>query len=154
GVRRLLRLALVDKAKQARKQLPVQPKLGLLYAAIEGFAAGNQNVPAAEQLRGDLVEAAANALPAQDLANLRDRAAFDALLADIARRLFAEAMQRLELAERILAAVAALKPQLESKLMGWASGNLDDLKARLAGLVPPGFLRDTPAEALAELPRY
>ncbi|HEX5756133.1 MAG TPA: ATP-dependent RNA helicase HrpA, partial [Arenimonas sp.] len=154
GVRRLLRMALADKAKQARKQLPVQPKLGLLYAAIEGFAAGNQNVPAAEQLRGDLVEAAANALLAQDLSRVRDRAAFDALLADLGRRLFAEAMQRLQLAEAILAAVAALKPQLESKLMGWASGNLDDLKARLASLVPPGFLRNTPAEALAELPRY
>ena len=35
GVRRLLAIALADKLKQARKQLPVQPKISLLYAAIE-----------------------------------------------------------------------------------------------------------------------
>ena len=34
GVRRLLAIALADKRKQARKQLPVPPKTGLLYAAI------------------------------------------------------------------------------------------------------------------------
>ena len=38
--------------------------------------------------------------------------------------------------------------------MGWAKGNLDDLKAQLAGLVSPGFLRDTPPAVLAEYPRY
>ncbi|MET0717887.1 MAG: DUF3418 domain-containing protein, partial [Pseudoxanthomonas sp.] len=45
GVRRLLEIALAEKAKQARKQLPVPPKTGLLYAAIESQ----------ERLRGDLV---------------------------------------------------------------------------------------------------
>jgi ATP-dependent helicase HrpA len=63
-------------------------------------------------------------------------------------------MERLKLAEAILSAVAELKPQLESKLMGWASGNLDDLRRQLASLVHPGFLRDTPADALAQFPRY
>ena len=52
GVRRLLEIALADKAKSARKQLPVSPKTGLLYAAIESQ----------ERLRGDLVGAALNAL--------------------------------------------------------------------------------------------
>ena len=46
GVRRLLEIALADKVKQARKQLPVSPKTGLLYAAIESQ----------ERLRGDLVD--------------------------------------------------------------------------------------------------
>src|SRR5690606_39717410 len=50
--------------------------------------------------------------------------------------------------------VAAIKPQLEAPLRGWAKANLDDLRATLDGLVPPGFLRGTPASALAELPRY
>ena len=63
-------------------------------------------------------------------------------------------MARLELAERILAAVAELKPKLEAPLMGWARGNLDDLRAQLDALVHPGFLRETPADALAQLPRY
>jgi ATP-dependent helicase HrpA len=51
-------------------------------------------------------------------------------------------------------AVAALKPKLESPLLGWAKGNLDDLRAQLAMLLPPGFLHDTPADALAQFPRY
>jgi ATP-dependent helicase HrpA len=38
--------------------------------------------------------------------------------------------------------------------MGWARGNLDDLRAQLEGLVHPGFLRHTPAEALAQFPRW
>ena len=59
-----------------------------------------------------------------------------------------------ELAEAILGLVAEIKPRLESPLLGWAKGNLDDLKAQLAGLVPPGFLRETPAAALSEYPRY
>jgi ATP-dependent helicase HrpA len=38
--------------------------------------------------------------------------------------------------------------------MGWASGNLDDMRAHLAALTPPGFLREVPADALREYPRY
>ncbi len=144
GVRRLLEIALAEKAKQARKQLPVSPKTGLLYAAIESQ----------ERLRGDLVEAALNTLLAGNLGGIRDREAFEARHEEVGRRLFPEAIERLNLAESILTAVAELKPQLESPLMGWASGNLDDLRKQLAALVHAGFLRDTPAEALAQFPRY
>ncbi len=144
GVRRLLQLALVDKAKLARKQLPVSPKLGLLYAAIES----------AERLRADIVEAAINALLDGGLADVRDAAAFEGRLAKVAAGLFPEAMRRLALAETILGLYAEIKPRLESKLMGWARGNLDDLAAHLQGLVHAGFLRDTPAELLADMPRF
>ncbi|KAF1715198.1 ATP-dependent RNA helicase HrpA [Pseudoxanthomonas yeongjuensis] len=144
GVRRLLEIALADKAKSARKQLPVSPKTGLLYAAIESQ----------ERLRGDLVEAAMNALLAEGLGDIRDREAFEQRRESAGRRLFGEAMERLKLAESILSAVAELKPQLESPLMGWAGGNLDDLRRQLAALVHAGFLRDTPAAALAQFPRY
>nr|WP_298129969.1 ATP-dependent RNA helicase HrpA [uncultured Pseudoxanthomonas sp.] len=144
GVRRLLEIALADKVKQARKQLPVSPKTGLLYAAIESQ----------ERLRGDIVDAAMNAVLSAGLDAVRDRAAFEQRRDDAGKRLFGEAMERLKLAEAILSAVAELKPQLEAPLMGWARGNLDDLKAQLASLVHPGFLRDTPADALAQLPRY
>src|SRR3546814_9012933 len=43
---------------------------------------------------------------------------------------------------------------LPISLVGWARGNLDDMQAQLAALVPPGFLRDAPASVLAEYPRY
>src|SRR6476619_5305162 len=46
------------------------------------------------------------------------------------------------------------RARLDSKLIGWASGNLDDMRAQLAALTPPGFLRTVPAAALAEYPRY
>ena len=144
GVRKLALLGLADQVKQARKQLPVSPKLGLLYAAIES----------SERLRSDIVESALNALLAEGLAEIRDKAGFDALLARIARQLFEQSMQRLQLAETILAAYAEIKPKLESKLLGWARGNLDDITAHLRSLVHAGFLRETPAAFLAEYPRY
>lgn len=154
GVRRLLVLALADKLRQARKQLPVTPKLALLYAAIEGFQQQPGQGPAHEQLRADLAEAALSAVTEGELGDVRDAAAFEARAQDAGRRLFPEAMQRLQLAEQILGLVAQIKPRLESPLLGWARGNLDDLKAQLAALVPPGFLHETPAGLLAEYPRY
>ncbi len=144
GVRRLMDIALSDKAKQARKQLPVPPKTGLLYASIESQ----------ERLRGDLVDAAMNAVLADGLGEIRDPAAFAKRRDAVGRELFGEAMARLKLAENILAHVAELKPLLEAPLMGWARGNLDDLEQQLAALVHPGFLRETPADALAQYPRY
>ncbi|KAF1703759.1 DUF3418 domain-containing protein [Pseudoxanthomonas kaohsiungensis] len=155
GVDRLLRIALAERARQARKQLPVSPKLGLLYAAIEQFGPGpDAKVREKEQLRADLVEAALNAVLAEGLEGIRDAGAFGRRAEAAGRQLFAEAMARLQLAEQILAVVAELKPKLEAPLMGWASGNLDDLRAQLEGLVHPGFLRHTPAEALAQFPRW
>jgi len=38
--------------------------------------------------------------------------------------------------------------------MGWASGNLADIKAHLDRLVFPGFLAAHPATFLKQLPRY
>jgi ATP-dependent helicase HrpA len=144
GVRRLLEIALADKVKQARKQLPVSPKTGLLYAALESQ----------ERLRGDIVDAALNAVLAEGLGQIRDPGSFAQRRDAAGKALFGEAMERLRLAEAILGAVAELKPELEAPLMGWARGNLDDLHAQLAALVHPGFLRETPAEALAQFPRY
>ena len=155
GVRQLMRIALADRIKQARKQLPATPQIGLLYAAIEQFAnAPGIKAAAQERLRIDLVEAALNALLADGLDAIRDRSAFDQSFTAIGKQLFAEAMRRMQLAEAILMAVAELKPKLEAPILGWAKGNLDDLRTQLAELLPPGFLRDTPAEALAQFPRY
>ena len=89
--------------KQARKQLPVSPKTGLLYAAIESQ----------ERLRGDIVDAAMNAVLADGLEAIRDRAAFERRRDEAGKRLFGEAMERLKLAEAILSAVADLKPYFD-----------------------------------------
>jgi ATP-dependent helicase HrpA len=151
GVRRLLALAVADKLKQARKQLPVQAKTALLYAAIESAAPRGI---AADSLRADLVDGAFAALAADGLGDIRDAQAFAARREAIGKGLFPEAVERLRQAEAILALVADARAKLDSKLVGWARGNLDDMQAQLAALVPPGFLRDVPARVLAEYPRY
>ncbi|MGN6113588.1 MAG: DUF3418 domain-containing protein, partial [Luteimonas sp.] len=142
---------LADRMKQARKQLPVQPRTALLYAAIESAAPRGV---AADSLRADLVDGAFDALAAEGLGDIRDHRAFAARRDAIGKALFPEAMERLRQAEAILALVADARARLDSKLVGWARGNLDDMQAQLAALVPPGFLRDVPAAALAEYPRY
>ena len=155
GVRRLLAIALADRMRQARKQLPVAAKTALLYAAIESAAprAAQAGRPA-DHLREDLVDGAFAALAARDLLHVRDAAAFARLCDEVGAALFGEATRRLQQAEAILSLVAEARARLESKLVGWARGNLDDMQAQLAALVPPGFLRDVPATALAEYPRY
>jgi len=154
GVRRLLAIALQDRVKQARKQLPVQPKTALLYAAIESAGAGRGDGRSGDRLREDLVDGALAALLADGLETIRDPAAFAARRDEAGRALFGEAMARLRQAEAILALVAEVRARLESKLIGWARANLDDMQAQLAALAHPGFLRDVPAPALEAYPRY
>ena len=156
-MRRLLHLALADRLRQARKQLPVAPKTALLYAAIESAAPRGGEAGAlreGDRLRLDLVEGAFDALTTDGLDAVRDAQAFDALRERVGKALFPESTARLRQAEAILAAVAEVRARLETPLMGWASGNLDDMRAHLASLTPPGFLRDTPGELLREYPRY
>ncbi|QNN48267.1 DUF3418 domain-containing protein [Thermomonas brevis] len=154
GVRRLLAIALADRMKQARKQLPVQPKISLLYAAIESAAPRRDGLKDADRLRADLVDGAFAALAADDLLEVRDAEAFAQRRDAIGKALFGEAMQRLKQADTILGLVAEVRAKLESKLIGWARANLDDMQAQLDALAAPGFLRDTPATALAEYPRW
>jgi ATP-dependent helicase HrpA len=154
GVRRLLAFALADKLKQARKQLSVQAKTSLLYAAIESANPRRDGLKDSDRLRSDLVDGAFAALAEDDLLEVRDLNAFNLRIDAIGKALFGEAMQRLRQAETILALVAEVRAALESKLMGWARANLDDMRAHLDALVAPGFLRDVPAEALADYPRY
>ena len=100
------------------------------------------------------MEGAFVALSAEGLDDIRDATAFEHRRDAIAKGLFPEAMARLQQAETILGVVAEVRAGLDSKLIGWASGNLDDMRRQLAALVPPGFLRDVPAVALADYPRY
>ena len=155
GVRRLLAIALQDRVKQARKQLPVPAKTALLYAAIESAGGAQRDARGSgDRLRDDLVDGALASLLADGLDAIRDPAAFAERRDAAGRALFGEAMQRLKQAEAILALVAEARTRLESNLVGWAQANLDDMRAQLAALAGPGFLRDTPASALADYPRY
>jgi ATP-dependent helicase HrpA len=144
AVRHLLEQALRDKRKAAAKQLPIDAKLGLMYATIES----------AERLRADCVQAGLNELLDRPLGQIRTRAAFDAVCKEIAQQLFARSMAVLALLEECLKAVAQLRARMAPGLMGWAAANLADIKAHLNRLVYPGFLTHTPAPMLPHLPRY
>ena len=154
GVRRLLAMALADRMRQARKQLPVPPRTALQYAALE--SQGERSGPAGEgdRLRADLVQGAFDALTAEGLEDIRDADAFATRRDAVGKGLFAESVERLRLAEAILDGVAEVRGALESPLMGWASGNLDDMRAHLSTLAPPGFLSTTPQHVLRDYPRY
>ncbi|GAA4870155.1 ATP-dependent RNA helicase HrpA [Luteimonas vadosa] len=154
GVRRLLAIALAATLRQARKQLPVRPKTALLYAAIESAAPRDTGGKPVDHLREDLVDGAFEAVAREGLEDVRDADAFASLVDRTGKALFAEATRRLRLAEAILDQVAEVRARLESPLVGWASGNLDDMRAHLAALTPPGFLRETPGGLLEHYPRY
>jgi ATP-dependent helicase HrpA len=49
---------------------------------------------------------------------------------------------------------ARVRALLQPELMGWASANIDDVKAHLQRLIFPGFLTRTAPALLAQLPRY
>src|SRR5690606_3046603 len=153
GVRRLLRIALQDRIRQARRQLPVQPKTALLYAAIEAGGERKRG-GGGDRLREDLVDGALEALLADGLEEIRDPDAFATRRDSAGRALFGEAMRRLPQAEVILELVAPVRARLESRLVGWARGTLDDLPAHPAPLAYPGFLREEAAQALEAYPRW
>jgi ATP-dependent helicase HrpA len=144
GVRRLLRRALQEKIKQARRQLPIERRLALKYAGVASV----------DELREDIVEAALNELlDAQDL-DLRQRAAFRHVEAAIGGKLFATAVEWLKLVEEILLAYAEFTPWLEPPLIGYAKANYDDLREQLAELVHPGFVQKVHKSRLQHFPRY
>lgn len=144
GVRHLLRLALTEACKSAAKQLPVDAKLGLLYATLES----------AERLRQDCVQAACKALLAADCSEIRTHAQFDAAKIQYARQLFAHSMAVLQLLQECMHANAKIRALLEPSLMGWASANRADARAHLQRLIYPGFLTKTEPALLQHLPRF
>ncbi len=144
GVERLLRLSLKAEFKRAQKQLPLKPKLAVAFAP-HGRA---------DALREGIVEGAfADVLHEHDL-NARDRLAWNALRDTVSRELFGAAMERLKLAEPILAGLADLQPWLKPAIKGQAAASYADLRGQLDALLSPGFLRELSTARLAHLPRY
>ncbi|MDE2055430.1 MAG: ATP-dependent RNA helicase HrpA, partial [Xanthomonadaceae bacterium] len=121
GVERLLRLSLATEFKRAQKQLPLKPKLAVAFAP-HGRA---------DALREDIVEGAfADVLREHEL-DVRDRESWQALRDTASRALFGEAMERLKLAEPILAALAELQPWLKPAIKGQAAASYADLRGQL-----------------------
>ncbi|HET8898691.1 MAG TPA: DUF3418 domain-containing protein, partial [Rhodanobacteraceae bacterium] len=124
--------------------LPIAGKLALQYTPLGGV----------EALREDLLEGGFRDLLAVHTLDVRRRADFEALQAELSRTLFAAAIERLKHAEPIIIAQADLKPWLEPPLQGYARASYEDLAEQLAALLEPGFLRELALPRLAQLPRY
>ena len=144
GIERLLRRTLRDPVKQSRRQLPIDRRLALKYAAIASV----------DSLREDLVEAALVELLATTDLQVRRREAFRERQSGLAQRLFPAAVEWLALVEEVLAAYAELTPWLAPPLMGYARANYDDLREQLDALVFPGFVRKVNKANLSHYPRY
>src|SRR5690348_12555659 len=144
GVERLLRMSLKAEFKRAQKQLPLKPKLAVAFAP-HGRA---------DALRDDVAEGAFAAVLREHALDERDRASWNALRDVVSRALFGEAMDRLKLAEPILAGLAELQPWLKPAIKGQADASYADLRGQLEALLAPGFLRELPRARLAHLPRY
>jgi len=144
GVERLLRRALRDRIKQARRQLPIDRRLALKYAGIASV----------DSLREDLIDAALTELLAAADLQVRRRDAFREVESALGQQLFPAAVAWLTLVEEVLAAYAELTPWLEPPLMGYARANYDDLREQLDALVFPGFVSKVEKSHLVHYPRY
>ncbi|MGA8277855.1 MAG: ATP-dependent RNA helicase HrpA [Rhodanobacteraceae bacterium] len=144
GVERLLRRALADVVKRARRQLPIGTDMALQWLPLGSLDA----------LRSDLIEAALNDVLGAHRLDIRQRTAFDRVKDEAARELFATAIERLRHVEAVIGTHAQLRPWLEPPMVGFAGANYDDLRAQLDLLLHPGFVRDTELARLAQFPRY
>jgi ATP-dependent helicase HrpA len=143
GAARLLRLALAEKLKSLRKQMPLPPKAAIAYTVIAS----------PDQLRADVAEAALDDIAGASYEATRSRAAFEALVRDAGNRLAprpSNASPRRSRAHRLRHAAA----QAHAPLMGFAKANFDDLREQLKGLIHAGFARELTLERLREFPRY
>jgi ATP-dependent helicase HrpA len=144
GIERLLRVALAEKAKHTRKQLPLAPKLALAYTPIAS----------PDRLRDDIIEGALADLLAADPRSARSDDSFRLALTHIEKHLFPFAIERLKAVEAALAAHAELMPKLKPPLLGFATANFEDLREQHRRFIFAGFASHFPLARLKDLPRY
>ena len=145
ALQRLLLQQLAEQAKFLRGKLPGLTELGLLH----------RELGRPETLVEDLLLASLDAAILADDAELpRDGAG----LASLAERRKAGWTEQAERLARLTLEILKLWHGLQKKFKGRIdlaqAVALNDIKAQLASLVYPGFVRDTPLEWLKEYPRY
>jgi ATP-dependent helicase HrpA len=145
ALQRLLLQQLAEPAKFLRNKLPGLTDLGLLYRDMGRVEALVEDILLAS-LDGCILDGEAS-LP-------RDGAAL-AALAEKKRGAWADHAERLaKLTLEILKLWHGLQKRFKGKIDLAQAMALNDIKAQLANLVYPGFVRETPGEWLKEVPRY
>ncbi|MBD8593003.1 ATP-dependent RNA helicase HrpA [Pseudomonas sp. CFBP 8758] len=144
ALQRLLLQQLSEPAKFLRGKLPGQTELGLLYRELGRV----------EALVEDILLASLDSCVLEGEASLpRDGVAL-ATLAERKRGAWAEHAERLaRLTLDILKLWHGLQKRFKGKIDLTHAVALNDIKQQLGNLVYPGFVRDTPAAWLKEMPR-
>ena len=145
ALQRLLLQQLAEPAKFLRSKLPGLTELGLLY----------RDLGRVDALVEDILLASLDSCILEGVEPLpRDGAAL-AALAEQKRGAWTEHAERLaKLTLEILKLWHALQKRFKGKIDLAQAVALNDIKLQLSNLVYPGFVRETPAEWLKELPRY
>jgi len=145
ALQRLLLQQLAEPAKFLRSKLPGQTELALLHRELGRIDALVEDILLAS-LDSCILEGEAN-LP-------RDGAGLLAL-AERKRGGWTEHAERLaKLTLEILKLWHGLQKRFKGKIDLSQAVALNDIKSQLSHLVYPGFVRETPAQWLKELPRY
>jgi len=145
ALQRLLLQQLSEPAKFLRSKLPGLTDLGLLYRDL-GRVDGLVEDILLASLDTCILDGE-NPLPRDGVGLLA--------LAEKKRGAWAEHAERLaRLALEILKLWHGLQKRFKGKIDLAQAVALNDIKAQLSHLVYPGFVRETPAEWLKELPRY
>ena len=144
ALQRLLLQQLAEPAKFLRGKLPGQTELGLLYRELGRV----------EGLVEDILLASLDSCVLEGETNLpRDGVAL-AALAERKRGAWAEHAERVaRLTLDILKLWHGLQKRFKGKIDLTHAVALNDIKQQLSNLIYPGFVRDTPAAWLKEMPR-
>ncbi|CAD5109075.1 ATP-dependent RNA helicase HrpA [Zestomonas carbonaria] len=145
ALQRLLLQQLAEQAKFLRGKLPGLTELGLLY----------RDMGRVEALVEDILLASLDNCILDGEATLpRDGAALAALAEKKRGDWTAHAERLARLVLDILKLTHGLQKRFKGKIDLAQAMALNDIKQQLANLVYPGFVRETPAEWLKEIPRY
>ncbi|MNQ82440.1 ATP-dependent RNA helicase HrpA [compost metagenome] len=145
ALQRLLLQQLAEPAKFLRGKLPGLTELGLLY----------RDMGRVEGLVEDILLASLDTCILEGEAQLPRDGAGLASLAERKRGAWAEHAERLaRLTLDILKLWHGLQKRFKGKIDLAQAVALNDIKQQLSNLVYPGFVRETPAQWLKELPRF
>ena len=145
ALQRLLLQQVAEPAKYLRSRLPGLTDMGLLYRDLGRI----------EALTEAILLASIDRCMLQDLSVLPRDAQAVAKLADGKRGELVPVAEHLaKTVLLILQRWHAIKKRLKGRIDLSMAVALNDIKAQLASLLYPGFVRDTPAIWLQEYPRY
>ena len=145
ALQRLLMQQLAEPAKFLRGKLPGLTELGLLYRELGRV----------ESLVEDILLASLDSCILEGEASLPRDGAGLASLAERKRGAWTEHAEKLaKLTLEILKLWHGLQKRFKGKIDLAQAVALNDIKQQLSHLVYPGFVRETPAMWLKELPRY